>query len=120
MQLVNTQHPQILDAAVENLISRDVCARRTCALAPIPVASRSEAWIYGRSLAGIAGSNLAGGMDVCLLRLLCVVRCRSLRRADHPSRGALPSVVCNLEDLTHHRRCTIYKRAVVSFINFRL
>jgi hypothetical protein len=23
--------------------------------------------IYGRSLAGIAGSNLAGGMEVCLL-----------------------------------------------------
>jgi hypothetical protein len=29
-------------------------------------AARSEAWVYGRSLAGIAGSNPAGGMDVCL------------------------------------------------------
>jgi len=28
----------------------------------------------GRSLAGIAGSNPAGGMDVCLLWVLCVVR----------------------------------------------
>jgi len=34
------------------------------------------------------------GMDVCLLQMLCVVRKRSLRRADHSSRGVLPSVVC--------------------------
>ena len=32
-------------------------------------------------------------MDVCLLWLLCVVRYRSLRRADHSSRGVLPTVV---------------------------
>jgi hypothetical protein len=34
---------------------------------PIPVAVRPKAWVCGSSLAGIAGSNLAGGMDVCLL-----------------------------------------------------
>ena len=34
---------------------------------PIPVAERYKAWVCGRSLAGIAGSNPAGGMDVCLL-----------------------------------------------------
>ena len=34
---------------------------------PIPVAAQSEAWVCGRSLAGIAGSNPTGGMDVCLL-----------------------------------------------------
>jgi len=28
-------------------------------------------------------------MDVCLLWVSCVVRCRSLRRADHSCRGAL-------------------------------
>jgi hypothetical protein len=33
----------------------------------IAVAVRSKAWVYGRSLAGIAGSNPTGGMDVCLL-----------------------------------------------------
>jgi hypothetical protein len=33
---------------------------------PIPVAVRSMAWVYGRSLAGIAGSTPFGGMDVCL------------------------------------------------------
>ena len=31
------------------------------------VAARSKAWVCGRWLAGIAGSNPAGGMDVCLL-----------------------------------------------------
>jgi len=29
-----------------------------------------KAWVCGRSLAGIAGSNPAGDMDVCLLRVL--------------------------------------------------
>jgi len=40
----------------------------------IPVASRSKAWVCSRSLAWIAGSNPAGGMDVCPLQMLCVVR----------------------------------------------
>ena len=34
---------------------------------PIPVTARSKAWVCGRSLAGIVGSNPAVGMDVCLL-----------------------------------------------------
>jgi hypothetical protein len=34
---------------------------------PISVAARSKAWVCGRSLAGIVGSNPAGGMDVCFL-----------------------------------------------------
>jgi hypothetical protein len=34
---------------------------------PMPVGARSKACICGRSLAGIAGSNPAGGMDVSLL-----------------------------------------------------
>jgi hypothetical protein len=40
----------------------------------IPVAVRSKAWVCCRSLTGIVGSNTAGGMDVCLLWVLCVVR----------------------------------------------
>jgi hypothetical protein len=40
----------------------------------IPVAARSKAWVFGRSLAGIAVSNFAVGMDVCLLRVWCVIR----------------------------------------------
>jgi hypothetical protein len=38
------------------------------------VAARCKAWVCGRSLAGIVGPNPAGGMDVCLLWMLCVVR----------------------------------------------
>jgi hypothetical protein len=34
---------------------------------PIPVAARFKTWVYGRSLAAIVGSNLSGGMGVCLL-----------------------------------------------------
>jgi len=33
-------------------------------LLPIPLAARSEAWVCGRSVAGIVGSNPAGGIDV--------------------------------------------------------
>ena len=32
---------------------------------PIPVAARSKHWVCGCSLAGIAGSNPAGVMNVC-------------------------------------------------------
>jgi len=60
---------------------------------PIPVAAQSKACVCGRSIAGFVGYNPAGGMDVCLLWMLCVVRKRSPRRADHSSRGVLPSVV---------------------------
>ena len=34
---------------------------------PVPVAARSKAYVCGRSPAEIVGSNLTGGMDVCLL-----------------------------------------------------
>jgi hypothetical protein len=37
----------------------------------IPVASRSKAWVCGRWLAGIIGSNTVGDMDVCLLSVVC-------------------------------------------------
>jgi len=32
---------------------------------PLPVVARSKAWVCGRSLAGNAGSNAAGGLAVC-------------------------------------------------------
>jgi hypothetical protein len=62
-----------------------------CSLS-IPVTVRSKAWVCGRSPAEIVGSNLTGGVDVCLLWVLCVVRWRSLRRADQSSRGVLPTL----------------------------
>ena len=37
---------------------------------PIPAASRSKAWVCGRLLAGIVGSNPAGDIDVCILRVI--------------------------------------------------
>jgi hypothetical protein len=51
-------------------------------------------WVCGRRLAEIVSSNLAGGMDVCLLRVSCVVRERSLCRDHHSYTGGLPSVMC--------------------------
>jgi hypothetical protein len=41
---------------------------------PIPVAERSNARVYGRSLSETEGSNTAGCMDVCDSSVLCVVR----------------------------------------------
>jgi hypothetical protein len=41
---------------------------RISELKPISVAVRSKAWVIGRSLTGIAGSNPTGGMDVCVCR----------------------------------------------------
>jgi hypothetical protein len=41
---------------------------------PIPAAARSKAWVCGRSLAEIASSNPARGIDVCLFYSVCVVR----------------------------------------------
>ena len=58
------------------------------------VAARSKAWVCCRSPAGISGSDPVGDVDVRFLWMLCVVRQRSLRGADHSSRGVLPSVVC--------------------------
>jgi hypothetical protein len=42
------------------------------ALVPVPVASRSKTYVCGRSPDEIVGSNPTGGMDVCLLCVLCV------------------------------------------------
>ena len=60
----------------------------------VKVATRSTAWFCGRSLSGIAGSNPAVCMIVCLLWVLCVEMQRSLCRTDHSSRGVLPRVEC--------------------------
>jgi len=47
-----------------------------------------------RSIAGIACSNSDGIMALCLLRVLCVVRYKTLIRGDYLSRRVLPNVVC--------------------------
>jgi hypothetical protein len=38
------------------------------------VAARSKAWDCGFSLAGIAGLNPSGGMDICLVYVVCVLQ----------------------------------------------
>jgi hypothetical protein len=40
---------------------------------PIPVVVHSKAWVYSRSLAGIVSLNPAGGIDACLLGVLCIL-----------------------------------------------
>jgi len=40
----------------------------------IPVAGWSKAWVCSRLHAGIAGSDPTGGIDICLLWVLCVVK----------------------------------------------
>jgi len=51
------------------------------------MAARFTGWVCGRLLARIIDWNAAGGICVCLLLVLCVVRYRSLLRADHSSRS---------------------------------
>jgi hypothetical protein len=58
------------------------------------VAARSTQWVYGHSLAEIAGSNPAGGMMPVSVEC-CVSSGRGLFvGADHSSREVLPGVVC--------------------------
>jgi len=45
---------------------------------PIPVTAPSKAWVCGRSLAGIVGSNPAGVMDVTLSCECCLLSGRGL------------------------------------------
>jgi hypothetical protein len=45
---------------------------------PISVSERSKARVCGRSLAGIEGSNPAGGMDICESCESCVLSGRGL------------------------------------------
>ena len=65
----------------------------------IKVAARSKEWVYGRSLAGIVGSNPAGGMSVCVE--CCVLSgrglCDGLITRPEESYRLWCVVVCDLE-----------------------
>jgi hypothetical protein len=56
----------------------------------IPKSARSKAWVCGRWLAEILMSNPNRDMDVCYD--CCLLSGRG--RADHWSRGVVPSVIC--------------------------
>jgi len=60
---------------------------------PPVVVARSKAWVCGGTLAGIADSNPAGFMVVCLLWVLRVASYRPLLPAGHSSKGVLRCVV---------------------------
>jgi hypothetical protein len=62
---------------------------------PVPVAARSNAWVCGPLACWDYGYESRRGHGSLLL--VNVVRSTSLRRADHSSRGVLPSVVCVTE-----------------------
>ena len=60
---------------------------------PVPVAAQSKVLVCRQSSAEIVGSNPTGDTDVC--GECCELSGRGLcKRADHSSRGVLPSVVC--------------------------
>ena len=65
------------------------------------MAARSKAWVCGRSLAEIVGSNPTGGMDVCLMWVLCVLSgtglCDELITRAEESYRLWCVVVCDLE-----------------------
>ena len=56
------------------------------------MAARYKAWLYVQSLAGTAGSNPAGGMDMSRFIVVCC-QLEVCGRADHSSRVVLTSVV---------------------------
>jgi hypothetical protein len=66
------------------------------------VSARSETWVYGRSLAGIAASNPAGDMVVCCE--CCVLSGCVSELITRPEKSTEHNVSeCNLETSTMRR-----------------
>jgi len=66
----------------------------------IPAAVRYKMWVYGRSIAETAGSNLAKNMDVRLLFVVCVVQVEASAKSwslveKSPTNGCV--CVCDLD-----------------------
>jgi len=80
-------------------------------LLPVPVEARYTAWVCGRPVCRDVSSNPAEGMDVCLLWVLCVVRYKSLRRADHPVYSSAFKVVFISSLLREFVRASMLERA---------
>lgn len=91
----------------------------------------TEARVCGSSLVGITRLNSTGGMHVCHFWMLCAVRCRSLRHADHSSREVLPSAVClwslNLKNVKAYfhdvsramKKCTLITHMFIYYLSFQ-
>jgi hypothetical protein len=69
------------------------CFGDLVSLKPIQMTPRSKAWFCASWLAGIAGSNPAGGLHVCLVQMCCA-GLLSMRRADPSSRGGPTECGC--------------------------
>jgi hypothetical protein len=91
------------DQRTDQVIETNIEVRRFCVWLTI---NRSQKYVShfrwpcclsrrsaARFLAGVAGSNSSGDMDVCGLWVLCFVK-GTLRRADLSSRGFIQGVVC--------------------------
>ena len=67
----------------------------------VPVAARSKAWVYGRSLAEIVGSNPTGGAWMFVFCECCVLSgrglCDGLITRPEESNRLCCVVVCDLE-----------------------
>jgi len=77
------------------------------------VVSRSKAWVCCSSLAGIAGSNAAEVMDVCLLRVLFAATGRSLLQRSPTECGVSE---CDLETSTMGRPWLSINKKYIFFL----
>ena len=75
---------------------------------PVPMAARSKALVCSRSPAEIVGSNLTGGMDVCLLCYVLSGRglCDELITRPEKSYRLWCVVVCDVENLKNEEAIT--------------
>jgi hypothetical protein len=68
------------------------------------VTARSKAWVCSRSYDGNAGSNPAGDMNICLLRVLCVARYRSIQWTDPSTKRSLLRVCLPLSVIKYNNK----------------
>ena len=66
--------PACMEFVVYKIALEQVLSLNTSVSLPVPVTVRSKALVCSHSPVEIVGSNPTGGMDVCLLWVLCVVR----------------------------------------------
>jgi hypothetical protein len=88
----------VIVCRVMHCMHNKICYSRVAVRQPVSVAARSEVWVCGRSLAGIAGSNPTGGVNVCVLWVLCVVtifREGPIPRPEESYRVCLYVIECN-------------------------
>jgi hypothetical protein len=74
------------------LLSNNIRINSKSNLSPIWVVARPKAWVCGLSLVGIVFESRP--IHDVYRECYVLLGRMSLRRADHPSRGVLPSVVC--------------------------